>query len=186
MMTKEVFSTLEEKMETAIQAFSRNLATVRAGRANPSLLDNVFVEYYGAPTPLNQLAQIGAPEARMLVITPFDKTALADIEKAIQKADLGLTPSNDGNLIRINIPALTEERRKDLTKIVGKYAEESRVQVRNIRRDANDQLKKLEKDAEITEDELRTSQDKVQKETDHYIAEIDRLAAEKEAEIMEV
>ncbi|HIV75750.1 MAG TPA: ribosome recycling factor [Candidatus Pseudogracilibacillus intestinigallinarum] len=185
-MTKEVFSTLEEKMETAIQAFSRNLATVRAGRANPSLLDNVFVEYYGAPTPLNQLAQIGAPEARMLVITPFDKTALADIEKAIQKADLGLTPSNDGNLIRINIPALTEERRKDLTKIVGKYAEESRVQVRNIRRDANDQLKKLEKDAEITEDELRTSQDKVQKETDHYIAEIDRLAAEKEAEIMEV
>ena len=185
-MTKEVFSTLEEKMETAIQAFSRNLATVRAGRANPSLLDNVFVEYYGAPTPLNQLAQIGAPEARMLVITPFDKTALADIEKAIRKADLGLTPSNDGNLIRINIPALTEERRKDLTKIVGKYAEESRVQVRNIRRDANDQLKKLEKDAEITEDELRTSQDKVQKETDHYIAEIDRLAAEKEAEIMEV
>ena len=185
-MTKEVFSTLEEKMETAIQAFSRNLATVRAGRANPSLLDNVFVEYYGAPTPLNQLAQIGAPEARMLVVTPFDKTALADIEKAIQKADLGLTPSNDGNLIRINIPALTEERRKDLTKIVGKYAEESRVQVRNIRRDANDQLKKLEKDAEITEDELRTSQDKVQKETDHYIAEIDRLAAEKEAEIMEV
>ena len=181
-----MFSTLEEKMETAIQAFSRNLATVRAGRANPSLLDNVFVEYYGAPTPLNQLAQIGAPEARMLVITPFDKTALADIEKAIQKADLGLTPSNDGNLIRINIPALTEERRKDLTKIVGKYAEESRVQVRNIRRDANDQLKKLEKDAEITEDELRTSQDKVQKETDHYIAEIDRLAAEKEAEIMEV
>ncbi|MEJ8776893.1 ribosome recycling factor [Pseudogracilibacillus sp. ICA-222130] len=185
-MTKEVFSTLEEKMQTAIQAFSRNLATVRAGRANPSLLDNVFVEYYGAPTPLNQLAQIGAPEARMLVITPFDKTALADIEKAIQKADLGLTPSNDGNVIRINIPALTEERRKDLTKIVGKYAEESRVQVRNIRRDANDQLKKLEKDAEITEDELRTSQDKVQKETDHYIAEIDRLAAEKEAEIMEV
>ena len=183
-MTKEVFSTLEEKMETAIQAFSRNLATVRAGRANPSLLDNVFVEYYGAPTPLNQLAQIGAPEARMLVITPFDKTALADIEKAIQKADLGLTPSNDGNLIRINIPALTEERRKDLTKIVGKYAEESRVQVRNIRRDANDQLKKLEKDAEITEDELRGAEDSIQKITDKKVEKIDQISEAKEKEIL--
>src|SRR5690625_4822684 len=185
-MIASTIKEMREKMDQSVQAFTRNIATVRAGRANPNLLDNVFVEYYGTNTPLNQVANVTAPEARMLVITPFDKTALADIEKAIQKADLGLTPSNDGNLIRINIPALTEERRKDLTKIVGKYAEESRVQVRNIRRDANDQLKKLEKDAEITEDELRTSQDKVQKETDHYIAEIDRLAAEKEAEIMEV
>ncbi|HLR42414.1 MAG TPA: ribosome recycling factor [Pseudogracilibacillus sp.] len=185
-MPNEVMNTLKEKMETAVQAFTRNLATVRAGRANPSILDNVFVEYYGAPTPLNQLAQIGAPEARLLVITPFDKTALPDIEKAIQIADLGLTPSNDGNLIRINIPALTEERRKDLTKIVGKYSEESKVQIRNIRRDANEQLKSLEKDAAITEDELRTSQDNVQKETDSYIARIDELVANKEAEIMEV
>lgn len=185
-MPNEVMNSLKEKMDTAIQAFTRNLATVRAGRANPNILDNVFVEYYGAPTPLNQLAQIGAPEARMLVITPFDKTALPDIEKAIQIADLGLTPSNDGNLIRINIPALTEERRRDLTKIVGKYAEESKVQVRNIRREANDQLKALEKDAVLTEDELRSSQDKVQKETDSYIAKIDELAKNKEAEIMEV
>src|SRR5690625_5148221 len=133
-MPNSVLNQMKEKMELAIQAFSRNLATVRAGRANPSILDSVFVDYYGASTPLNQLASVGAPEARLLVITPYDKTVLGDIEKAIQKADLGLSPSNDGNVIRINIPALTEERRKDLTKIVGKYAEESRVQVRNIRR----------------------------------------------------
>lgn len=185
-MPNDVLKNMREKMETAIQAFTRNLATVRAGRANPTLLDNIFVEYYGAPTPLNQLAQIGAPEARLLVITPFDKSSVGDIEKAIQKADLGLSPSNDGNVIRINIPALTEERRRDLTKVVGKYAEESRVQVRNIRREANEQLKKLEKDTVITEDELRTSQDNVQKETDRFIEEIDQLAANKEAEIMEV
>lgn len=185
-MPNDVLKNMRDKMETAIQAFTRNLATVRAGRANPSLLDTVFVDYYGAPTPLNQLAQIGAPEARLLVITPFDKSSVGDIEKAIQKADLGLSPSSDGNVIRINIPALTEERRKDLTKVVGKYAEESRVQVRNIRREANEQLKKLEKDTVITEDELRTSQDNVQKETDRFIAEIDQLAANKETEIMEV
>src|SRR5699024_8126005 len=157
-----------------------------AGRANPSLLDNVFVDYYGAPTPLNQLAQVGAPEARLLVITPFDKSAIGDIEKAIQKADLGLSPSSDGNVIRINIPALTEERRKELTKVVGKYAEESRIQIRNTRREANDQFKKLEKDTAITEDELRTYQDEVQKKTDDFIAEIDELVKNKESEIMEV
>lgn len=185
-MPSDVLNDMRDKMETAVQAFSRNLATVRAGRANPSLLDNVFVDYYGAATPLNQLAQVGAPEARLLVITPFDKTAIGEIEKAIQKADLGLSPSSDGNVIRINIPALTEERRKDLTKVVGKYAEESRVQIRNLRREANDQLKKLEKDASITEDELRTYQDNVQKETDKFIEEIDQLAKNKEEEIMEV
>ncbi len=185
-MPSDVLKDMRDKMETAVQAFSRNLATVRAGRANPSLLDNVFVDYYGAATPLNQLAQVGAPEARLLVITPFDKTAIGEIEKAIQKADLGLSPSSDGNVIRINIPALTEERRKDLTKVVGKYAEESRVQIRNLRREANDQLKKLEKDASITEDELRTYQDNVQKETDKFIEEIDQLAKNKEEEIMEV
>lgn len=185
-MPNDVMNDMREKMETAVQAFTRNLATVRAGRANPSLLDNVFVDYYGAPTPLNQLAQVGAPEARLLVITPFDKTAVGEIEKVIQKADLGLSPSSDGNVIRISIPALTEERRKDLTKVVGKYAEESKVQIRNIRRDANDQLKKQEKDAVITEDELRTNQDNVQKETDNFIAKIDQLSKDKEAEIMEV
>lgn len=136
---------MKEKMEQAVQAFSKNLASVRAGRANPSLLDSVYVDYYGASTPLNQLANVGAPEARLLTITPYDKTALADIERAIQIADLGLSPSNDGNMIRISIPPLTEERRKDLVKVVGKYAEESRVQIRNIRRDTNDSLKKLRK-----------------------------------------
>lgn len=177
---------MREKMTQAVQAFSKNLATVRAGRANPSILDSIFVDYYGASTPLNQLATIAAPEPRMLVITPYDKTSVGDIEKAIQKADLGLTPSNDGNVIRINIPPLTEERRKDLVKVVGKFTEEYRVQVRNIRRDANEQLKKAEKNGELTEDELRTNQDNVQKETDKFIAELEKLAKNKEAEIMEV
>lgn len=186
MMANDILKEMNEKMETAIQAFTRNISTVRAGRANPNILDNIYAEYYGAPTPLNQLATVGAPEARLLVITPFDKTALQDIEKAIQKADLGLSPSNDGNVIRISIPALTEERRKELTKVVSKYAEESKVQIRNVRRDANEQLKKLEKDTAITEDELRVNQDKVQKTTDEFIQKIDDLTKTKEEEIMEV
>lgn len=185
-MPNNILKDMRDKMETAMQAFTRNLATVRAGRANPSILDNIYVEYYGAATPLNQLAQVGAPEARLLVVTPFDKTAVGEIEKAILKADLGLSPSNDGNLIRINIPTLTEERRKELTKIVGKYAEESRIQIRNIRREANDQLKKLEKESSITEDDLRVNQDEVQKETDRFIDKIESLVEEKEAEILEV
>lgn len=185
-MTANTLNEMRKKMEQATQAFSRNLATVRAGRANPSLLDSVFVDYYGAQTPLNQLATVSAPEARLLVITPFDKSAIAEMEKAIQKADLGLTPSNDGNVIRINIPPLTEDRRKELVKVVGKFAEESKVQVRNIRRDTNDQLKKLEKNNELTEDELRIEQEKVQKETDRFINEIDEMAKNKESEIMEV
>lgn len=185
-MPNNVLNEMKEKMENAIQAFSRNLATVRAGRANPSLLDNVFVDYYGTSTPLNQLATVGAPEARLLVITPYDKTALGDIEKAIQKADLGLSPSNDGNVIRISIPPLTEERRKELVRVVGKFAEESRVQVRNIRREANDQLKEMEKNSELTEDELRKYQNDVQKETDAFIGKIDDMVKNKEQEIMEV
>lgn len=185
-MEADVFKGMREKMDQAIQAFSRNLATVRTGRANPSILDNVLVEYYGAATPLNQLANISTPEARLLAITPYDKTVVNDIEKAIQKADLGLSPSSDGNIIRINIPALTEERRKELVKIVGKYAEEGKVQVRNFRREANDELKKLEKNGDITEDELRNLQDDVQQETDQYIAEIDELTKVKEEDIMEV
>jgi len=182
-MADQIIKQMKDKMTQAVQAFSRNLATVRAGRANPSLLDNVNVDYYGASTPLNQLATVGAPEARLLVITPYDKTAVGEIEKAIQKADLGLSPSSDGNIIRINIPALTEDRRKELVKVVGKYAEESRVQVRNVRREANDQLKK---NADLAEDELRGSQDEVQKVTDEHIGEIDDLAKNKEKEIMEV
>ena len=185
-MSQTILKQMKEKMEQAVQAFSKNLASVRAGRANPSLLDSVYVDYYGASTPLNQLANVGAPEARLLSITPYDKTALADIERAIQIADLGLSPSNDGNMIRISIPPLTEERRKDLVKVVGKYAEESRVQIRNIRRDTNDSLKKTEKNGEITEDDLRGLQDDVQKSTDDHIKQIDQLAKNKEKEIMEV
>ncbi|RDW17808.1 ribosome recycling factor [Oceanobacillus chungangensis] len=185
-MSDVIMKEMKDKMEQTVQAFSKSLATVRAGRANPSLLDGVNVDYYGAPTPLNQIASIAAAEARLLVITPYDKTAIKDIEKAIQIADLGLAPSNDGNVIRISIPALTEERRKDLVKVVSKYTEEYRVQVRNVRRDANDQLKKEEKNGEITEDELRSSQESVQKETDNFIAKIEQLAKEKEQEIMEV
>lgn len=185
-MTNSIINEMKEKMSMATQAFTRNLATIRTGRANPNILDNIYVDYYGAPTPLNQLATVSAPEARLLVITPFDKSAIGEIEKAIQKADIGLTPSNDGNLIRISIPALTEERRKDLVKVVGKYAEESRVQIRNNRREANDQLRKAEKEGDLTEDELRTAEDNVQKETDNFIAEIDQLAKNKEEEIMEV
>ncbi|WP_029266525.1 ribosome recycling factor [Virgibacillus alimentarius] len=185
-MSDSIIKQMRDNMKDAVQAYSRNLATVRAGRANPNILDSVVVEYYGAATPLNQLATVSAPEARLLVITPFDKSAINNIEKAIQKADLGLAPSSDGNVIRINIPALTEERRKELVKVVGKYAEEARVQVRNQRREANDQLKKMEKDSELTEDELRNSQDIVQKETDYFVGEIDDLAKTKEKEIMEV
>ncbi|MDQ0159061.1 ribosome recycling factor [Alkalibacillus salilacus] len=185
-MSDEVIKDCRDKMKGAVDAFSKQLATVRAGRANPAILDTVYVEYYGAQTPLNQLANISAPEARLLVITPFDKSAIGDMEKAIQKADLGLTPNNDGKLIRINIPALTEERRKELVKITRKYAEEARVQVRNIRREANDQLKKLEKDSVITEDELRSYTDDVQKETDKHIDQIDQMLEAKEKEMTEV
>ncbi|HLS23326.1 MAG TPA: ribosome recycling factor [Pseudogracilibacillus sp.] len=185
-MPQQILKDLNNKMQDAIQALTRNLATVRAGRANPSLLDSVYVEYYGTQTPLNQLATVGAPEARLLVITPFDKSAIGEIEKAILKADLGLSPSSDGNVIRLNIPPLTEERRRELTRVVGKFAEESRIQIRNIRREANERLRDLEKNGALTEDELRTNEDLVQKETDKYIAEVDEIVKAKEDEIMEV
>lgn len=185
-MSDSIMNQMTDKMKQAIQAFNKNLATVRAGKANPSLLDSVYVDYYGASTPLNQLATIGAPEARLLTITPYDKTALSDIERAIQAANLGLSPSNDGNMIRINIPPLTEERRKDLVKVVGKYAEEARVQIRNIRRDTNDNLKKSQKNGDMTEDDLRGLQEDVQKSTNDHINEIDQLAKNKEKEILEV
>lgn len=185
-MSEAIIKDIQQKMDQAIQSFQKNLATVRAGRANPAILNSVMVDYYGATTPLNQLATITAPEARMILVTPFDKSSIGDIEKGIQKADLGLAPSSDGNIVRIVIPPLTEERRKELVKVVGKFAEESKVQVRNIRRDANDQLKKNEKDSEITEDELRQYQNDVQAETDKFIGQIDSLVEAKEAEIMEV
>ncbi len=185
-MANNTLNQVKDKMSKAVQALSRELATVRAGRANPAILDKVSVDYYGAPTPLNQLGSINVPEARMLVIQPYDKSILGDMEKAIQKADLGLNPTNDGSIIRISIPPLTEERRRELVKLVKKYAEESKVAVRNVRRDGNDELKKLEKNGEITEDELRSLTDDVQKITDESINKVDSVAKEKEKEIMEV
>ncbi|GGE25249.1 ribosome-recycling factor [Marinithermofilum abyssi] len=175
-----------ERMEKAIQALKRDLASLRAGRATPALLDKVTVEYYGTETPLNQMANISAPEPRMLVVQPWDKSALADIEKGILKSELGLTPTNDGNIIRITIPALTEERRAELVKVVKKTGEEAKVAIRNIRRDANDDVKKLEKNGDISEDEARRGQDEIQKLTDKFIAEVDSVVSAKEKEIMEV
>ncbi|HET7521997.1 MAG TPA: ribosome recycling factor [Bacillales bacterium] len=185
-MSTEVIQTAKEKMEKAVAATRREMATLRAGRANPSLLDKVTVDYYGAQTPLNQLANVSAPEARLLVVQPYDKSVLSDIEKAIQKADLGLSPSNDGDIIRISIPQLTEERRQELAKYVKKYAEEGKVAIRNIRRDGNDELKKAEKNGDITEDELHRYTDEIQKLTDAKVREIDDIVEAKEKEIMEV
>ncbi|WP_018660095.1 ribosome recycling factor [Heyndrickxia acidiproducens] len=185
-MTKQVIDTANDKMSKAIHAFQRELGSIRAGRANASLLDKISINYYGAPTPVNQLASVSVPEARLLVIQPYDKTALGEIEKAILKSDLGLTPNNDGSIIRLAIPPLTEERRKELVKLVKKEAEEAKVAVRNIRRDANDELKKLEKNGEITEDEHRNFADDVQKITDQHIQKIDKISKTKEQEILEV
>ena len=158
----------KDRMEKAIGAYTRELASIRAGRANASLLDRISVEYYGAPTPISQMAAISVPEARLLVIQPYDKTTIGDIEKAIMKSDIGITPSSDGTLIRLAIPLLTEDRRKELVKLVKKEAEEAKIAIRNVRRDANDDFKKLEKSSDITEDELRRNGEEIQKLTDSY------------------
>lgn len=184
-MTDAIIKDTQDRMKQSEQAYLRELGTIRAGRANPSLLNRVNVEYYGAPTPLNQLAQISVPEARVLLITPYDKSALGDIEKAINQSDVGIPPSNDGNVIRLIVPALTTERRKEIAKQVGKEAENAKIAVRNIRRDAMDSLKKAEKAGDLTEDELRHYEDKVQKLTDASVKEIDALSQEKEKEIIE-
>lgn len=184
-MPQSVKKNAEERMDKAIQSLKRDLLTLRAGRATPSLLDRVHVDYYGASTPLNQLANINTPDSRTLLIQPWDKSSLADIERAIQKSDLGLTPANDGTTIRLSIPPLTEERRVELVKTTKKYGEEAKVAIRNIRRDANDDIKKLEK-TDISEDESRRHQDDIQKTTDKFIAEVDKVLAAKEKEIMEV
>ncbi len=185
-MEMEVHKEMKKSMEKTLQVFKEDLNTVRAGRANPSMLDKVKVEYYGTFTPLNQIASVTAPEPRLINIQPYDATALQAIEKAIISSDLGLNPSNDGKVIRINIPQLTEERRKDLVKLVKKMAEEAKVAIRNERRDANDELKKMEKKSDITEDDLKEGLDQVQEITDEYIEKIDKLVDHKEAEIMEV
>ncbi|MBO8126373.1 MAG: ribosome recycling factor [Firmicutes bacterium] len=182
----DVLKTAEESMKHTIEAAKKEFNSIRSGRANPSLLDRIHVNYYGTPTPLNQVATITAPEPRLIVIQPWVKDTLGEIEKAIQKADLGLNPNNDGNVIRLNFPTLTEERRKELVKMVKKMAEEMRVAIRNIRRDANDSLKKLEKEEHVSEDEVKRAMDEVQELTDKYIEKIDKLLEAKEAEIMEV
>lgn len=182
----EIIQDTKSRMQKSIDNLSRELANISAGRANSNLLNGVNVDYYGAPTPVQQLASINVPEARLLVISPYDKTSVADIEKAIIAANLGVNPTSDGEVIRISVPALTEERRKELVKNVKKIGEDAKVSIRNIRRDINDQLKKDEKNGDITEDDLRSQTEDVQKATDNSIKEIDNLVDEKEKDIMSV
>lgn len=185
-MIKDYLSDSEERMEKSVDALKRDLATVRAGRANPALLDKVSADYYGTPTPLNQMANITAPESRLLVVQPWDKSTIKEIEKAILKSDLGLNPNSDGTLIRIAIPQLTEERRKELVKVVRKKGEDAKVALRNIRRDLNDGIKDLEKSHEVSEDEAKRGLDDAQKLTEKFVKKIDETIAAKEEEIMEV
>ena len=176
-------SDAESNMQKAVEATQRAFNTIRTGRANATLLDRVMVEYYGSPTPLKSLANINTPDASTITIQPYDKTSLNVIEKAIQLSDIGLTPNNDGQVIRLNVPPLTSERRKEFVKMASKFAEEGKVAIRNIRRDAVDSVRKQEKSSEISEDESKDLQDKIQKLTDKHIAKIDELLAEKEKDI---
>jgi len=185
-MYAEVIELARSEMEKAVEAFRHELTRVRTGRASTGLVEGLQVNYYGAKTPIRQVASLAAPEPRLIVITPYDKTALHEIEKAIQSSDLGLTPQNDGKIIRIPIPELTQERRKELVKHVKKIAEEHRVGVRNHRRDANDMLKDLHKEKKLTDDDLRASEAKIQQFTTDFIDKLDKILAAKEAEIMEV
>jgi len=176
----------ESTMQKTVEATQRNFNTIRTGRANSALLDRVMVEYYGSPTPLKSLANISTPDASTIIIQPYDRSSLSPIEKAISMSDVGLTPSNDGALIRLNIPPLTSDRRKELVKVAAKYAEEGRVSIRNIRRDALETIRKQEKNSELSEDEAKDQQDKLQKLTNKYTARIDELLAEKEKDITTV
>jgi ribosome recycling factor len=185
-MSDEVIELARQEMDGAVNAFRHELSRVRTGRASTGLLEGLQVNYYGAKTPLRQLAGLAAPEARLLVVTPYDRGAMGEIEKAIRTSDLGLNPINDGKIIRVPIPELNEERRRDLVKHVRKLAEEFRVSVRNHRRDANDMLKQENKDKQITDDELRAGEAKVQQLTTEHIEKVDKVLAAKEAEIMEV
>jgi ribosome recycling factor len=185
-MIDDVLLDAEDRMEKAVVALRRELTTIRTGRAHPGLVEHLRVDYYGAPTPLNQLATISVPEPRLLTIQPWDRQSLGAIEKAIQKSDLGLNPMNDGNIIRLVIPQLTEERRKELARVVRKKVEEGRVAVRNVRRDCHDELRRLEREKQISEDAQYRGQDELQKLTDRFIQEIDRVGEEKEAELLAV
>lgn len=185
-MSIDVQQVLEEKMRKSISVLKEELNTVRAGRANPALLDKIMVDYYGSPTPLKNISNISVPDPRSLMISPFDPKSIHDIEKAINIANLGINPSNDGKAIRLMIPAVTEERRKELIKVIKKYGEDAKIAVRNERRDANDELKKQEKAGELTEDDLKKSLEEVQKKTDKTMKDIDQIVVDKEKEIMEV
>ena len=185
-MRLEIHSEAEKKMQKTLKVLQEQLVTIRAGRANPGLLDRITIDYYGVPTPLNQIAGISAPEPRLLMIQPYDSSTLKEIEKAILKSDLGINPNNDGKVIRLVIPQLTEERRVELVKLVKKYGEEAKVAIRNERRNANEEIKKLKKKGELTEDDEKKAQDEVQKLTDKYIELIDKTVEKKETEIMEI
>lgn len=183
---KEVIKTTEEKMSKSIDALKSEFATVRAGRANPSVLNKITVDYYGTPTPINQIAAISVPDPKTIVVQPWDATVLKEVEKAIQTSDLGINPMNDGKILRIVIPPLTEERRKALVKDIHKMAENGKVAIRNIRRDYMDKLKAMKKDSAITEDELKDGENQIQKITDKYIKAVDDVLKEKEQEILTV
>ena len=185
-MLQDVINTAKEKMKKSCEVYEREMMSLRAGRANPQLLDRIMVDYYGTPTPINQIGNISSPEPRLLVIAPWEAKMIPQVEKAIQKSDLGLNPSNDGKLIRLVVPELNEERRKDLTKVASKGAEETKVAIRSIRRDAIEQIKKLKKNSEITEDDQRDAEEDMQKITDKAVKEVDDIFAKKEKEIMEV
>lgn len=185
-MLNDVYKDIRGKMEGSISALRRDFGTLRAGRASLSVLDGIVVEYYGVATHLNQVATLSVPESRLIIIQPWDSKILPEIEKAIMKSDLGLTPTNDGKVIRLAFPSLTEERRKELVKVAKKMAEEAKVAIRNIRRDGNEFVKDLEKEKEISEDDLERGQEEIQKITDSFITKIDETLAHKEKEIMEV
>lgn len=185
-MTKQVLRESESRMKSAISALEDDLSAIRTGRASPALIERLNVDYYGAPTPLNQLATIAAPEPQLLTIRPFDPGSIGTIEKAIMASDLGMTPSNDGKIIRLNVPPLTEERRKELVKVVSRRLEEAKVAVRNIRRDSLETLRIMERDKGIGEDDFHRAKDDLQKLTDDYIAQVDEIGERKEKEIMEV
>ena len=185
-MIDETIGDADQRMGKAVEALQRELATIRTGRANPGLVEHLRVDYYGTPTPLQQLATVMAPEARLLTIQPYDKGSLGTIEKAIQKSDLGLNPSNDGAIIRLVIPQLTEERRRELVRIVHKKVEDGRVAIRNVRRDAHEMLRDLQREKEISEDDEHRAQDQLQKVTDRFVGEADTVGKEKEEELLEV
>jgi ribosome recycling factor len=185
-MDHAILRDAKSRMSKSVESFRQELNKIRTGKASVSLLDNIKVDYYGTQTPLNQVASLSTPEPRLIVVQPWEKNLIGDIEKEIQKSDLGLTPVNDGTFIRLAIPVLTEERRKDLVKLVKKYAEDSRIAVRNVRRDANDQIKREEKERNISEDESKKLQNNCQEITDQHIEQIENILKQKETEIMEV